>query len=164
MAWPRNAYIQGNAGYGILNATCKPYTCTPGPGAGCKACKSQMSMCLACHEFFFCHESVEMCWNSRNEPIQIFQICFKAGLKSQIKTFTPLFMFQTVHDIFQDWLQSMCGLQRWIHLDLGVRLSVGFRELGFQHQGGSPLVPGGQQAAVSYKMAGCQVACKIKQE
>ena len=70
---------------------------------------------------------------------------FQSWFEVPIKTFTPLFMFQTVHDIFQDWLQSMCGLQRWIHLDLGVRLSVGFRELGFQHQGGPPLVPVGNR-------------------
>ncbi|CAK9059836.1 unnamed protein product, partial [Durusdinium trenchii] len=44
-----------NDGYGLVNDTCKPFTCTPGPGAGCKACKSQMSMtgfgqCAACND------------------------------------------------------------------------------------------------------------------
>ena len=92
---------------------------------------------------------------------------FQSWFEVPIKSFTPLFMFQTVHDTFQDWLQSMCGLQRWIHLDLGVRLSVGFRELGFQHQGGSPLVPVGNRMLLATRWLDVRlhdVACKIKQE
>ena len=34
-------------------------------------------------------------------------------------------------------LQSMRCLQRWLHADLWIHLSVGFRELGLQHQGSS---------------------------
>lgn len=91
---------------------------------------------------FFCHGSVEMCWIPGMNRSRSFKSLSKLVWSPNQNVYAT-FMFQTVHDIFQDWLQSMCGLQRWIHLDLGVRLSVGFRELGFQHQGGSPLVPVG---------------------
>eukprot|EP00438_Fugacium_kawagutii_P024023 Skav236720 [mRNA] locus=scaffold2096:172578:183669:+ [translate_table: standard] len=34
--------LRSNDGYGLVNDTCKPYICSPGPGAGCKACKAQL--------------------------------------------------------------------------------------------------------------------------
>lgn len=91
---------------------------------------------------FFCHGIVEMCWGiPRMNRFWSVKSVSKLFWSPNQNVYTT-FIFQTVHEIFQDWLQSMCGLQRWIHLDLGVRLSVGFRELGFQHQGGPPLVVG----------------------